>query len=191
MKFQNNPHFIIKRNLQKSTTTGIYFSDAVTPDVMQDICIKVTGQGRFTYEYVDNEYSDDFLESTYNKGRMAIMQYRDIVYFISFSEQEIGGRNSSVQSVPTAFNLYYSNSYPNKRLLYYFLNVNGNPETDYHILIYRLMLTIGFQFINADQALSHAISGFSSIDDIVNSRKINAGRNKSNNSTYITKDGAT
>lgn len=56
--------------------------------------------------------------------------------------------------------------------------------------MYRLMLTIGFEFINADNALSHRISGFSSIDDIANNRRINAGRNRSNNSTYITKNGS-
>ena len=76
-----------------------------------------------------------FLEKSYNKGRMAIMHYKDSVSYISFSELEIGGRNSSVQSVPTAFNMYFSNPYPNKRLYYYFLNVSRNAETDYQILI--------------------------------------------------------
>ena len=128
-----------------------------------------------------------FLEKSYNKGRMAIMQYKDIVSYISFSELEIGGRNSSVQSVPTAFNMYYSNSYPKKRLYYYFLNVSGNAETDYQILIYRLMNTIGFEFLNASENLLMRIRGFNSVEDIIFNRKINAGRNRSNNSTFITK----
>ena len=144
---------MIKANLQKSKNTGVYFSDVVTPEVLRDVCYRITGQTTFTHVYVDNDYQDMFLEKSYNKGRMAIMQYKDAVSYISFSELEIGGRNSSVQSVPTAFNLYYSNPYPEKRLYYYFLNVSGNAETDYQIMIYRLMNTIGFEFLNASGSL--------------------------------------
>lgn len=187
MEYRNIPHFVIKVNLQKSKSTGIYFKDIVTTEVLSDVCYRITGQTDFTYEYVDNEYQDMFLEKSYNKGRIAIMQYKDVVSYISFSELEIGGRNSSVQSVPTAFNLYYSNPYLKKRLYYYFLNVSGNAETDYQILIYRLMSTIGFEFLNANGNLLRRIQRFNSVEDIMFNRRINAGRNKSNNSTFITK----
>lgn len=187
MEYRNVPHFVIKENLQKSKNTGIYFSDVVTPEVLKDVCRCITGQTTFTYEYVDNEYQDMFVDKSYNKGRMAIMQYKDVVSYISFSELEIGGRNSSVQSVPTAFNLYFSNPYPKKRLYYYFLNFSGNAETDYQILIYRLMNTIGFEFLNARDSLLRRIQAFSSVEDIIFNRRINAGKNRSNNSTFITK----
>ncbi len=115
------------------------------------------------------------------------MQYRDEVSYISFSEQKIGGRNSSIQSVPTAFNLYFSNPHPKKRLYYYFLNASQKVETDYQIFIYRLMNTIGFKFLNASESLLGRIRAFSSVDDIIFNRSINAGRNRSNHSTFITK----
>lgn len=187
MRYRNIPHFVIKANLQKSKNTGVYFSDVVTPEVLRDVCYRITGQTTFTHVYVDNDYRDMFLEKSYNKGRMAIMQYKDAVSYISFSELEIGGRNSSVQSVPTAFNLYYSNPYPEKRLYYYFLNASGNAETDYQIMIYRLMNTIGFEFLNASGSLQRKIQAFNSVEDIIFNRRINAGRNRSNNSTFITK----
>lgn len=187
MKYRDIPHFVMKDNLQKSKNTGVYFRDIVTPEVLGDVCYRITGQTDFTYEYVDNEYQDMFLEKSYNKGRMAVMQYKDVANYISFSELEIGGRNSSVQSVPTAFNLYYSNPYHKKRLYYYFLNVSGNAETDYQILIYRLMNTIGFEFLNAGRSLLMRIQSFNSVEDIIYNRKMNAGRNRSNNSTFITK----
>lgn len=187
MEYRNVPHFVIKANLQKSKNTGVYFSDVVTSEVLKDVCYRITGQTNFTYQYVDNEYQDMFLDKSYNKGRIAIMQYKDVVSYISFSELEIGGRNSSVQSVPTAFNLYFCNPYPKKRLYYYFLNVSGNAETDYQILIYRLMNTIGFEFLNASDGLLRRIQAFNSVEDIIFNRRINAGRNRSNNSTFITK----
>ncbi|MCI9356759.1 MAG: HNH endonuclease [Lachnospiraceae bacterium] len=190
MERRSIPHFIIKANLQKSKITGIYFSDHVTPEVLRDVCRRITGQTDFTHEYVDNDYQDEFLEKSYNKGRMAVMQYEDAVSYISFSELEISGRNSSVQSVPTAYNLFFSNPYPEKRLYYYFLNVSGNAETDYQILIYRLMNTIGFQFLNASPDLLRRITAFHSVEDIIFNRRINAGRNRSNNSTFITRGNA-
>lgn len=187
MEYRNLPHFIIKENLQKSKNTGIYFSDVVTPDILKNVCWLITGQTDFTYQYVDNNYHDDFLKTSYNKGRIAIMQYKDVVSYISFSELEIRGRNSSVQSVSTAFNMYYNNTYSRKSLYYYFLNVEGNAETDYQILIYRLMNTIGFQFLNSSPRLMRRINAFNSVEDIIFNRRINAGRNRSNNSTFITK----
>lgn len=185
MKY-DKPHFVIKRNLQKSKQTGVYFSDLVTPSVLLDVVKRITGQEKFSYEYVDNNYQDSFLDATYNKGRLAIMHWRESVAYISFSEKDINGRNSSVQSVPTAFNMFYSNRFPHKRLFYYFLNVEGNPETDYHVLMYRLMKTIGFEFLNSE-VLKNKVLPFSSIDDIMLSRRVNSGKNQSNNSTYITK----
>ncbi|WP_294379348.1 HNH endonuclease, partial [uncultured Clostridium sp.] len=137
--------------------------------------------------YVDNSYTDEFYEATYNKGRIAILLYKDEVSYISFSEKEIGGRNSSIQSVPTAFNLYYNNKNSNKKLYYYFLNPSGNAETDYLIFIYRLMSTIGFEFLNAEKTLQQKINSFNSIEDIIHTRRINKKKNSSNNSTYITK----
>lgn len=190
MIYREKPHFVIKKNLQKSKQKGIYFSDVVTPEILEDVCVRITNEKEFTYEYVDNDYSDEFLEQSYNKGRMAVLQYKDTVDFITFSEKEIGGRNSSVQSVPTAFNIYYSNPYPKKHLYYYFLNVMGNAETDYQILMYRLMHTVGCTFLNASDALASKISAYNSVEDIMFNRRINAGRNKSNNSTYITKSGS-
>lgn len=182
----NKPHFIIKSNLQKSKQTGKYFSDAVTPEVLKDVCFRITGRVDFSYQYVDNDYSDEFVKATYNKGRIAILRYREEVMYISFSETNINGRNSSVQSVPTAFNMFYSNLYLKKRLYYYFLNIDGNPETDYLILMYRLMKTIGFEFLNAE-VLEEKINAFTSIEDIMFFRRVNSGKNQSNNSTYITK----
>lgn len=187
MMYRNKPHFVVKANLQKSKQTGTYFSDVVTIEVLTDVCRRITGLLDFTCDYVSNDYEDEFLAAGYNKGRMAILQYQDTAFFISFSEQEIGGRNSSVQSVPTAFNLFYMNPYPKKRLCYYFLNTQGNAGTDYQILMYRLMQTVGFEFLNVDAVFSHAIAAFTSIEDIMHMRRANAGKNKSNNSTYITK----
>lgn len=186
----NKPKFIVKKNLQKSSTTGTYFSDGVTVDVLKDVCLQITGTSDFDYEYVENDYTDDILEATYNKGRLAILYYNSRIAYISFSEKEINGRNSSVQSVPTAFNQYYMNSSHNKELYYYFLNNSGNAETDYHILIYRLMKTIGFVFIN-EYVLKNQIDPFTSVEDLIHSRKINNSRNRSNNATYITKSTST
>ena len=177
----------MKNNLQKSAKTGVYFKDIVTNSVLTDICSKITGQSCFTVEYVDDAYCDSYLAKGYNRGRLAILHYNDKVHYISFSEKEIGGRNSSIQSVPTAYNMFYLNPNSSKSIFYYFLNETGNAGTDYQMLIYRLMKTIGFMFLNDVSALGVSISAFSSIEDIVHNRRANSGKNQSNNSTYVTK----
>lgn len=185
------PHFIIKRNLQKSKTTNVYFQDIITEEILVDVCEKVTGCREYTYEFVGNSYNDDFLEATYNKGRIAVLLYEDVVTYITFSELGIEGRNSSVQSVSTAYNKFYNCDYDKKRLCYYFLDCEGNAETDYLVFMYRLMRTVGFEFLNPDSVLAQKIHPFTSINDIITSRMVNKGKNKSNNSTYITKSSAT
>ena len=182
----DKPLFVIKRNLQKSAQTGLTFQDQLDDESLKDICQKITGRSDYICQYVDNDYSDDFLTNTYNKGRLATLRYGDYVHFITFSEMAIEGRNSSIQSVPTAFNIYYMCPYEKKKLYYYFICRSGNPATDYHMFIYRLMQTVGFTFLNFPTP-SAAIS-FVTIEDMMRARDENRGTNKSNNSTYISKN---
>ncbi len=183
----NKPYFIVKENLQKSSITGEYFRDQVTPDVLQDVCFKITGEKDFEYLYVGNDFTNNELSATYNKGRLAILYYKDVVNFITFSEENINGRNSSVQSVATAFNIYFNCNSLTKNLFYYFLVKNGNIETSYHKFIYRLMKTVGFNFLNSQEYLTDTIEPFTSIPDLMLMRRTNSGRNQSNNPTYLTK----
>ena len=41
MIYREKPCFIIKKNLQKSGTTGVYFFDSVTKQVLKDVCYKI------------------------------------------------------------------------------------------------------------------------------------------------------
>ena len=82
--------------MQKSIQTGVYFTDVVSEEILHDVCFRITGLNEFTFTFVDNDYEDDFLSKGYNMGRICIMQHIDTVSYISFSEREIVGRNSSV-----------------------------------------------------------------------------------------------
>lgn len=159
----------------------------ITNDILRDICLKITGQEDFSVNFVDNDYEDDYLSKSYNKGRLAIFKYDDKNAFISFSEESVKGRNSAVQSVSTAFNIFYQSQAPNKELYYYFLGSGTKFETEYLKATYRQMQTIGFKFLNPE-VLSSSIISFSSIEDLIFSRRITSGKNKSNNSSYITKE---
>lgn len=182
----DKPLFIIKRNLQKSMQTGLTFQDQLNDDYLKDICLKITGHSDYDCQYVENDYSDEFLTNTYNKGRLATLRYKDYVHFITFSERTIEGRNSSIQSVPTAFNIFYMCPYDKKKLYYYFICKSGNPATDYHMFIYRLMETVGFTFLNFP--VSSPVTSFVTIEDMMRARDENRGTNRSNNSTYISKN---
>ena len=126
-------------NAQK--TPGLY-DTILTDAILKDICQRITGQNR--YRVVRDL-------STYNKGRLVLVEYHNVIYYVSLSEISIEGRNSSLQSVPTAINLYYADIRPNKQLCYYFMPHNGNAFTDYHIFIYKLLMTAGVRFLNIEQ----------------------------------------
>ena len=187
MRYREIPHFIIKNPMNKTSATGKVFGDDVTVSVLQDVCIRISGQKQFTHEYVGNDYQDEFIPKSYNRGRTAIMQYRDDVSYISFSEKEADGRNSSVQSVPTAYNMYYINPYPKKKIYYYFLSNSEGIGTPYQRFIYRLLRTIGFEFLNDVESIGTKVQAFISAEDIILNRKNNTKKNQSNNPTYVTK----
>lgn len=165
---KDKPLFVIKKNLQKTAQTGITFQSQLNDTILKDICKKITGRTDYDCQYVDDDYSDDVLSNTYNKGRLAILRDGEYVHFITFSEQNIRGRNSSVQSVPTAFNLFYLCPRKKKKIYYYFICEDGNSATDYHMFVYRLMKTVGFVFLNA--SLASPINSFVTIEDMMRAR---------------------
>mgnify|MGYP002623285139 CR=1 FL=1 len=154
------------------------FDRILTEEVLLDICQLVTGQSRF--RIVKDR-------STYNKGRLLFIEYAGIVNYVSLSEASIEGRNSSLQSVPTAINMYYADPRINKRLCYYFISHIGNAFTDYHLFIYRLLMTAGVDFLNIDRYYHKTLTPYRNIDDLIVDRRDNQTSNSSNNSSYVSK----
>ncbi len=146
---------------------------------MRDVCIRVTGCTEYTY---------DFDDTGYNKGRLAKIEYDDEIIYVSFSEKEIQARNSTLQSFPTAFTQWYFERNPKKRICFYFLKPDGNVATSYLMYNYRLMATLGVKFLNSNKILNQHIIPFNSVDDIIANKESLKVRNSSNNSTYITKN---
>lgn len=170
------PHFTIKNRFQKKAKL---YSDFLTEDVLEDVSLKATGIADYTCEF-DNK--------GYNIGRMALLEYNGIKIYISFSETEAKGRNSSFQSVPSALVRYILDNQENKRLYFYFLPAIGNIETNYFMFMYRLMKTAGIEFLNDQDFLSQQVKPFNTITDIIALRNASKVRNRSNNPTYITQD---
>lgn len=162
-------------NAQK--TPGL-FDIILTDNILSDICQKVTGQ---------NQYRVVKDKSTYNRGRLVYVEYNNVVNYVSLSEISIEGRNSSLQSVPTAINLYYADHRENKQLCYYFMPHNGNAFTDYHLFIYKLLMTAGVRFLNISQYYHGIIEPYRNIDDLIIDRRDNQIVNSSNNSSYVSK----
>lgn len=154
------------------------FDTILTDAILTDICQRVTGQNR--YRVVKDK-------STYNKGRLVYVEYNNEINYVSLSEISIEGRNSSLQSVPTAINLFYADTRPNKKLCYYFLPHNGNAFTPYHLFIYKLLMTAGVLFLNITKFYHQAILPYDNVDDLIIDRRDNQGGNSSNNSSYVSK----
>ena len=177
----------MKKNMQKSVQTGKYFSDIITPRIIKDISFKLTHTEDVSINFVENDYEDDFFYSTYNKGRLAILFYQDMAHYITFSEDVIKGRNSSWQSVPTAYNMFALNPYPKKTLNYYFILQDTNGLTEYISSVFRLLKTMGINFLNAPSNTFEIEDAFKTASDFIRFRNTSKVRNKTNNSTYITR----
>lgn len=158
-------------------TPGLY-DRILTEEILRDICVKVTGQ---------TDFSVIRDTSAYNKGRLVTIEYGGLKSFVSLSEVSVEGRNQSVQSIPTAINLYYADSNPNKRLYYYFMPHNGNYFTDYHLLYFRLLKTAGVVFLNLLDYYPADINAFEDVDELIDERNDNRENNKSNNSSFVSK----
>jgi hypothetical protein len=176
MAKQKRPHFIIKNRFQKRSEL---YEDILTREILQDVCYRITGR---------KDYTVDFDDTLYNKGRLATLEYQGSVNFISFSEFEIRSRNSFFQSFPSALVRYHQETNPRKAIYFYFLPPDGSIETAYFTFMYRLMKTAGTIFLNEEDYLTEAIAPFNSVADIVAQRNLNRERNRANASTYITID---
>lgn len=152
--------------------------ESLTNDILLDMCQKITNQDLYTVR-------ED--TSSYNKGRLVIIDYNGTRSYVTLSERKLEGRNSSIQSVPTALNIFCQDDYSNKQLCYYFLPHTGNAFTDYHLFMYRLMATAGVHFINHMQYTTHIITPFTNIDELIYAKRLLRKANNSNNSSYVTK----
>lgn len=170
------PHFIIKNKFQKRSEL---YEDILTRNILRDVCRRITGK---------TDYTVDFDDAGYNKGRLATLEYRGRINYISFSEFEIASRNSFFQSFPSALVKYHQETNSNKRIYFYFLTPDGNIETSYFIFMYRLMKAAGTEFLNEDEHLENEIAPFNAVADIIVQRDLNRGKNRGNASTYVTID---
>lgn len=170
------PLFVIKNKFQRRSEL---YEDILTQDILRDVCQRITGIRSYTVEF-DN--------TGYNIGRLAKLEYRGSISYISFSEIEIASRNSSFQSFPSALVRYHQETNPNKRICFYFLTSTGNIETAYFFFMYRLMKTAGTEFLNETDHLNNAIAPFNCVSDIIAQRNSNRDRNTGNISTYLTID---
>ena len=98
------PHFVIKNKFQKKDTS---YRDLLTPEILSDISLKVTGR---------SDYTCDFDDTGYNIGRLVELEYQGKKNYISISETDIRSRNSSFQSLPSALARYILDENSNKEI---------------------------------------------------------------------------
>lgn len=170
------PHFLIKNKFQKNSTL---YEEILTPEILSDICFKVTGR---------SEYKVDFDNTGYNIGRLIVLEYKGRKNYISLSETDIRSRNSSFQSLPSALARYILDEHRDKKIYFYFHpSITGNYETPYFLFMYRLIKSSGIIFLNENDYLSQPINPFTTVEDIIANKDKIRSRNRSNKSTYITR----
>lgn len=144
------------------------------------ICKKLTKQTQYEIQWVDERI----------KGKMFVLETDDSIYYITYTPKVVGGRNSYLQSVPTAFGLYLKesiNSSKSTQFCLYFTPVGGGNKTRYHQFMYRLLKSIGIVFLNAEEGLCGLqLREYQNVRELIKDRENNRSRNSYNQSSYIT-----
>ncbi len=147
------------------------------------ICRRLTDQTDFEVKWVNKRI----------RGKMFTLETDSQIFYITYTPKEVGGRNSYLQSVPTAFGLYLKEFVSSKKpcqFCLYFTPFRGENQTRYHQLMYRLLISMGVNFINADEGLRGlTLRGYSTVRELIKDREANRLRNLSNQSSYITDEG--
>lgn len=162
------------------------FTNILTAGVLKDICKRTTGREEYEVR-IDNSGKG------INKGRLVFVEYDGIKHYVSLSETKDKGRNSTLQSASTVLNLFTADKSTKKTLNFYFLEHTGNLFTPYLQFGYKLLMTVGYQFLNLSNVKNSNAAKFvdrnpfDSLDELINWRIKTKKKNSSNNSSYITK----
>ncbi len=151
----------------------------LSDEILEDICFKITGQSVFTVSYTDET----------NEGQLATLTFEGNNFYI-FLFQKKDSRNACFQSFPTAL-LKSLNDSQSRGVFCYFLPLAEEEipriKTNYFKFMYRLMKTVGTNFINELLLVPYTIQPFQTVEDIILAKNNIRGRNSGNNSSYITK----
>ena len=176
------PRFIINRigAQDKSPCYDVF----LTSEILNDIAKRLIKNNEFEVVWKEER----------NKGRLIILETDEEKFYINLSRTgQVRGRNYQIQSIPTALSIYLSEERNNKKKSYfcfYFLPFNGNNETKYMLFFYRVMKTIGIDFINSEYGLEHTIlEPYNTVRDLILARNVLRESNTGNKSTYITDEG--
>ena len=155
----------------------------ITSSDLQNICYRLTGKRKYVVEWKEQRI----------KGKMFTFETDDCKYYITYTPKEVGGRNSYLQSVPTAFGLYLNEAYnSNKKCQFclYITPTRGGNQTRYHKFMYGLLSSMGVVFLNADEGLrGFKVKPYDSVRTLIADRNANSNRNSGNQSSYITDEG--
>lgn len=155
----------------------------ITDADFSKICRRLTGQSQFDVKWVDKRI----------KGKMFTLETDSQIFYITYTPKVVGGRNSYLQSVPTAFGIYLNEFVTSRKrckFCLYFTPFRGENQTRYHQLMYRLLISMGVNFINADEGLRGlGLQGYSTVRELIIDRETNRSRNSYNQSSYITDEG--
>lgn len=174
---------IFKINRYGAQSRAANLDEFITTDILDDICNRLLGTKTYDVYWINER----------NQGKLLKLETDDKLFYITYTPNVVGGRNSYLQSVPTAFSRYLSEKGElEKECLFnlYFLPFEGYNDTNYHQLMYKLLKTIGVNFINADVGLKGLnIEKYNNVRDLILDRNSNSSRNNRNESTYIVDDG--
>ena len=169
-----NSKFIIRtRKFQKNSLS---LKKVVTDDLMKLLSKRILGKSvSFEIEYIEERNVGNYIifEHQKHKNYIILLNYKN-------AHGKSEGRNSFVQSIPTAYLDYLSDTSFSKSIYFYDVHYSKQRYSSYIEAFLRLAVTIGIKSLNNNQ-----LDPFTSLDELIEFRNNNKSRSKQNNPSYI------
>ena len=129
------------------------------------------------------------IEYVKGNGRYVLIEHNGKKYYVIVSRQEAAqARDAFVnQYIPTVLSDYIKDSFENKELLIFLLDVSVKAKTNYILDGFRMAKTININILNEDE-LNVNIQPYISFEDWKNSQENMRNYNPANNSSYAIED---
>lgn len=168
--------FIIRT--EKFGSKSLSLKDVVTTDMMDILSKRITNNNiKYQIDYINERNVGNYIIFEHDGVRnyIILLNYRS-------PNPNTEGRNSFVQSIPTAYRIFLEDNFENKKIFYYDVYYHGGNYESYIELFLKLSMSLGIMPLYDNNILP-----YSSLDELISTRNRNKEKSRQNNPSFIEK----
>ena len=163
---------------EKFGVKSLSLKDVATNELLDLLSERIANKKiEYEVEYVNERNIGNYIIFEYNgiKNYIILLNYRD-------ASPSTQGRNSFIQSIPTAYRTFLEDTFENKKIYYYDVYYRGGSYEPYIELFLKLSMSLGIIPLYENNILPYL-----SLDELIATRNMNRKKSKQNNPSFIEK----